>query len=174
VAAAFRAIGPNLMSVANLSSARRSCGRRYHAFACRALAAPTSIARTSSVIRGSSSRCLLIVRIEIPSRIRAMTISEWRWRRPRDSRLSTAALTDGSDWRARKRCIRIQGTHCCQRAAIARSNWEGKYGPADGLGVQGSIVRRTLSLCRTIAPMYHTSRRWLRAHSCSCRERIPA
>lgn len=44
-----------------------------------------------------------------------------------------------------------------QRAAIARSNWGLRYGPADdGLGGQGSIVSRTLSLWRIIAPMYHT------------------
>ena len=53
-----------------------------------------------------------------------------------------------------------QGTHVRRRAAIARSSDGGTQGPTEGRGAQWSIVNRTLSLCRIIAPMCHTGMRW--------------
>jgi hypothetical protein len=62
--------------------------------------------------------------------------------------------------------MRTQGTHICQRAAIARSSDGGTKGPAEGRGAQGSIMSRTLSLCRIIASYVPHRYAVAMAHSC--------
>jgi hypothetical protein len=106
----------NRMSVASLSCLRCSSEHRNLALDGRCVAASSSTVRTSSETLGSSKRCLRMVRIEIPDRIRSSMCSACSWR----SRLNSGDVM--SPLRPRLRRSRhTQGIHSIHRAAIAVS-----------------------------------------------------